>query len=272
MVKPMKKWAGLLLVLLLGFCLTACGTDPRPETPATALASQLDSGYLLEQDLAVQQQVFWRYYLSYDFAVGNGDGGVERNINHSSELRFLPEFTQGKDADWEQVSRYLCDFTPCTRSETVASCWAYDDFVAVAKILLPGAEVLPKDSGWLNYIAEKNCYEAVGWDTSGMVYYLLTEPITCKDGVYTAHFAGFAVGEMWMEDGENAIGNDHTMYELWQHGGESLDHFISEILPGELAAGNLQPCENVEVTFALSDDEELPLGYLSCGRVTLHTN
>lgn len=245
------------------------GGDRKPETPVTALADQLQTDYLIKQDLATQQKAFWRYY-GYD-VLRDTDAGCF--IMHSHELRFLPDFAAGDVPDWEQTSRYLCDFAVSTRNDEGALRWAFDDMVAVRDVLLPTAEVLPQDSGWLNYIADKNCYDAVGWDANGTVYYLLTEPIAKDDGVYTAKFAGYALGEMWFDEEESGGSyNDRVAFELWQHGGDELSYFIDNVLPGELAAENLMRCENVTVMFELSGDEELPLSYLSCEREELHSN
>lgn len=272
----MKKFVTLLVILLAALCVcVGCVDDSEPETAAIALADQLQTGYLMEQDLATQQRVFWRYYL-YDASHGDNEGS--QYFMHSNELRFLPEFAVDDTPDWEDVSRYLCDFAYRTKGltrfgETEADYWNYDDMVAVRDVLLPTAQVERRSSGWLNYIADKDCYEAVGWDTNGAVYYLLREPIAEDDGVYTAKFAGYALGEMWYDEEENSGNyNDRVAYELWQHGGDDLSYFIDYVLPGELAAGNLTCCENVTVTFELSGDKELPLSYLGCEREELMSN
>ncbi len=245
------------------------GGDPRPETPVTALADQLQTDYLIKQDLATQQKVFWRYY-NYD-VLRDADAGWF--IMHSHELRFLPDFATGNVPDWEQTSRYLCDFAVSTRNDEGALRWAFDDMVAVRDVLLPTAEVLPQSSGWLDYIADKNCYDAVGWDTSGTVYYMLTEPLAEDNGVYTARFAGYAVGEMWAYDDDSGKNtNDGRIHELWVDSGLDMIEFVDEVLPAELVAENLSRCENLTVTFKLSGDEEMPLSYLSCLRDELHSN
>lgn len=270
------------LIIVAALVLLAClfpalhidewmGGEPEPETPVTALADQLDTGYLIKQDLATQQKVFWRYY-NYNSFHGIGGEGFQYLLR-DHELRFLPEFAAGAVPDWEQTSRYLCDFAWSNRNDDGALRWAFDDMVAVRDVLLPTAEVERGSSGWLNYIADKDCYDAVGWDANGTVYYLLTEPVTEDDGVYTAKFAGYALGEMWFDEEESGGNyNDRVAFELWQHGGDELSYFIDEILPGELAAENLTRCENLTVTFRLSGDEELPLSYLSCEREELLSN
>lgn len=240
------------------------GGDPKPETSATALASQLDSGYLIEQDLATQRQVFWRYY-TYDAMIDDAF------IMHTSELRFLPEFAVGEQPYWEDTSRYLCDFAAYTVNSEGALCWAYDDFAAVRDVLLPGVEVRREDSGWLNYLAESDGFVSVGWDYSGTVYYLLEEPLSRdEDGIFTAHLAGFPVGEMWMEDGEYAEDNDAVMYRRWKESGLDFREFCDDVLPGMLAAWELERGEDITVTFRLSGDDELPLAYLSCERAILY--
>lgn len=268
----MKKFVTLLVILLAALCVcVGCVDDSEPETPVTALADQLQTGYLMEQDLATQQKVFWRYY-NYNSFHGNGGEGIQYLLR-DHELRFLPEFAAGDEPDWEQVSRYLCDFARSTRNDEGALRWAFDDMVAVRDVLLPTADVERENSGWLNYMADNDCYDAVGWDVNGTVYYLLTEPLAEDGGVYTAKFAGYALGEMWYDEEENSGNyNDRVAYEIWQHGGDELSYFIDEILPGELAAGNLTCCENVTVTFELSGDKELPLSYLSCEREELMSN
>lgn len=274
--------AAILIYHLIPFTWGIWGEkEPEPETPTTALVSQLEQGYLLEQDLQTQQQVLWRYYNINDSMSNHNDGEGNawiKPIMHSSELRFLPEFAANETPDWEEVSRYLCDFAVLTEGqyrfgETSAAHWSYDDMAAVCDILLPSAKVERQNSGWLNYIASDDWYEAVGWDSNGMVYYVLTEPLTCEDGVYTAHFAGYAVGEMSFEDddyGKNY--NDRVMYEIWQHSGEDRAYFIENILMGELLAENLVRAENLTVTFTLSGDEVLPLSYHSCERKELMSN
>lgn len=272
----------ILLYLLIPFTWGFWGEEERkPETPTTALASQLESGYLTEQDLETQQKAFWRYYNTNDSLSNHNDGEGNSWVKptlHSSELRFLPEFTADEAPAWEDVSRYLCDFAVMTNGqyrfgEMGATHWAYDDMAAVCDILLPAAEVERQSSGWLDYIASEDWYEAAGWDSVGMVYYVLTEPLTEDDGVYTAHFAGYPLGEMWFDEEENdGSYNSRIAYEIWEHGGEDRDYFINNILMGELLAENLVRCENMTVTFTLSGDEELPLSYHSCVREELGSN
>lgn len=274
--------AAILIYHLIPFIWGIWGEkEPEPETPTTALVSQLEQSYLLEQDLQTQQKVLWRYYNINDSMSNHNDGEGNawiKPIMHSHELRFLPEFAMNETPDWEDVSRYLCDFAVLTEGqyrfgETEADHWNYDDMVAVRDVLLPTAEVERKSSGWLNYIADDDWYEAVGWDTTGTVYYLLTEPIAEDGGVYTAKFAGYPLGEMWFDEDESGGSyNDRVAFELWEHGGDELNYFIDNVLPGELAAGNLNAAENVTVTFRLSGDEELPLSYLSCRREELLSN
>lgn len=266
----MKVWQKILLAVLLsaallaavGWLISSYNKDrPQAGTPATALADYLsDPAALAEPDFALQQWLFWQYY---NFTVTFDD----RLVLHTDELRFLPDFAPGEEPDWEQTSRFLTSFSPYSRDDEGYLRWQRDDLIQTASVMLLQGDVPRQSSGWLEYIEHKDWYDAVGWDTSGAVYYLLTEPVTEENGVYTAKFNGYAVGELWADNddfGKNF--NDRKMYEMWQESGMEQGAFVRDVLPEKLAEGELACCEELTVTFSLSGDDWLPLEYASCER------
>lgn len=272
--RTMLTLPGLLAVLLIAaVCagLSACGAAP-PETPATALAGQIQPKYLQYLTFDEQQKLFWDYYT---YSVMADD----KFINHSSELRFLPDFAAGEQPDWEQSCRFLLDFTPYWQDAEGYACWNAADVQQAADILLPGYTVPAEDNGWVYYHPAQGeqpaYYQAVGWDTNGGVYYRLNAPVTQDNGTYTASFTGYDVGELWQDaqDFAPAENNDAKLCQIaLARGIEPYDFDLAAEMPGIIDAGELTPCEEITVTFTLAGDDELPLCYTSCERTELATN
>ncbi len=264
-------WLAVLLIAAVCAGLGGCG-EPQQETPATALAWQIQPEYLQDLTLEEQQKLFWDYYTYSVMADG-------KFLNHFSELRFLPEFAAGEQPDWEQACRFLLDFTPYWQDAEGYCCWNAADLQQAADILLAGYTVPAEDNGWVWYHPaqgeQQAYYQAVGWDNNGAVYYRLNAPLAEAAGTYTASFTGYDVGELWQDtpDFAPAENNDSKLCQIAaERGIDPYDFDLTAEMPALIDAGELIPCEELTVTFTLTGDDELPLCYTSCERTELATN
>lgn len=219
----------------------------RPSLPSNALAG-----------------AFFDYYSSYDGA-----------YHHAYELRLLPEFAEGEEPDWEDVSHWLVYFAPY---DIETEGYRAADMAEAAAVLLPDYEMPRKSSSWLDYKPDNDSFEPVGWDDHGAEFYVI-KGISGDGEKYAVTFWVFEIDEMWFDElYASTSANDAALLGYArEHGAiEETENEITikldtaaamrELLVEDKRHDNMVSRACVEVTFRLSGDEALPFTYLGCRR------
>lgn len=251
----------------------------EPENPARYAKNDITLQTMERQDYLKQKLA--EYYNS-----------IDEPYYHCYELCLMPDFAEGEQPGWDEVSRWLCSFAEY--NPEVYS-WTAADLQAAADVLLPDYTVPREDSAYLEYDAQNDSFAALGWDAPPDGEYYQFGGIGFKGGIdessWLPHWKDtsylycriYKWDEMWYAgQGENSA----ALLAYAKHFGYTEENMpemnvpaaFQALLSGEYVKDEfgrvlrlkpeeeLQASATLSVTFRLSGDKNLPFTYLAAER------
>ncbi len=196
---------------------------------------------------------------------------------HSTQLMFLPLFTQESAPDWDALSQYIAIQSAVLDPERPLTRQRFSDLV---NRYLDGVSYEDASSDFLTYDSAAETYTPTGWDWDGKSYFRLTGLSPVEDGVWQAQFDNIFFSE-WdyllenTDDLSTASANMNALYRLLgrlpEDNGELEETLFSHLVREDYDR-IFTVFQKVTVTFRLSGDGEDFFTYLSCERLEQGTD
>jgi len=188
---------------------------------------------------------------------------------HPYELRYLPQFMAGETPDWDELSFYVFNVS-CAESPVYEGYVAKDDFKNVVLRYFDNLSYKDTDSQWVTFVEGK--YIPTGWDTTGSVFYRLTNISKDECSLFTASFDGIAFSELdFTEDYESSSPNMRAVMEVMGIENptgalQSTREKIAKMLTNSNYAEVFLIEEHVTISFRLAGEANDTFVYVSCNR------